>query len=105
MAEPYLDEKTLHGERIHITVRNRERVFYDDEAIAITSYNAKGKFDVLAEHVNFISIINTGITIHKTDGTLQEFKISTGVMQVSKNTVTIFLGILTQNPTSGKNGK
>lgn len=97
---PYLDEQTLKGEHLKVTVRNRERIFFDDAAKAVTSYNSSGKFDILAEHVNFISIIKTSVTIYKIDDTLQEFKISTGVMKVSENTVDIFLGILTQSPST-----
>ena len=92
---PYLDLKLNPTEHLLVTVRNRERVFYQGPAKAVTSYNAKGKFDILLSHTNFISIINTGIIIYKMDDTTQEYKISTGVLKVSSNIVDIYLGILT----------
>lgn len=96
---PSIQDRLPKEAKLSVIVRNRERIFYDGKAKAVTSYNAKGKFDILEEHVNFISIITTGITIYKEDNTTQEFKISTGVLKVSKNSIEIFLGILTQNPT------
>lgn len=94
--QPYLDEQAVIIAPLSVVVRNRERVFFNGRAKAVTSYNADGKFDILPEHVNFISIINTGITIYKPDNSTQEFKISTGVLKVSMNKVEIYLGILTQ---------
>lgn len=88
--------------KLKVLIRNRERVFFNSPAKAVTSYNARGKFDILEEHVNFISIITKGITIYKDDNSIQEFKISTGVLKVSRNTIEIFLGILTQNPTTSQ---
>ena len=95
---PSIEERLPKVAKLSVLVRNRERIFYDGPAKAVTSYNAKGKFDILEEHVNFISIITKGVTIYKEDNSAQEFKISTGVLKVSKNSIEIFLGILTQNP-------
>ena len=94
--QPYLDQH-ISPSLLHVTVRNRERVFFDSPALAVTSYNATGKFDILPEHVNFISIIKQSITIYREDKSTQEFKISTGVLKVNRNMVEIFLGILTQS--------
>ena len=96
--QPYLNEKEALESPLTVTVRNREKIFYQDSAKGVTSYNAKGKFDILPEHVNFISIITKQIIIYKPDNTTQEFKISTGVLKVNKNDVQIFLGILNQQP-------
>ena len=99
---PSIEERLPKEAKLHILVRNRERIFFDGPAKAVTSYNAKGKFDILEEHVNFISIISKGVTIYKEDNSVQEFKITTGVLKVSRNAIEVFLGILTQNPQPGK---
>jgi len=95
---PSIEERLPKTAKLKVLVRNREKIFYDGPAKAVTSYNAKGKFDILEEHVNFISIITNGVTIYKEDNSAQEFKISTGVLKASRNVIEIFLGILTQSP-------
>ncbi len=102
---PSIEERLPKVAKLKVIVRNRERIFYDGPAKAVTSFNAKGKFDILDEHVNFISIISKGVTIYKEDNSSKEFKISTGVLKVSRNTIEIFLGILTQNPTAPQSPK
>ena len=77
-----------------IVVRNRAGVVYEGEAYALSSYNAKGAFDVLPLHTNFISLIKTSIHIYKKDGVEEELPIDTGVLYVKKNKVEVYLGIL-----------
>jgi hypothetical protein len=79
---------------IHVMVRNREKTLYNDIAKAVSSNNEKGKFDVLAQHGNFISMIKDYIRILKTDGTKVEMKIQNGIMQVTPQGCTVFIGIL-----------
>lgn len=98
MDQAYLNEKVVKEAPLHVIVRNREKIFYNDQAKGVTSYNSGGKFDILPGHVNFISIIKSGIIIYKPDGTTQDFKISTGILKVNMNAIQIFLGILNQTP-------
>jgi hypothetical protein len=81
------------GKILQVLIRNREKVIYDGQALALSSVNSKGTFDILGQHINFISIIKDYIKIHKTDRTIQEYKLRTGLMKVNGNKIEIFVGI------------
>ncbi len=53
---------------IRVRARSREEVTFEGEALALTSVNDKGKFDVLPNHANFISLIKDYVIIKKKDG-------------------------------------
>lgn len=79
---------------IFVIIRQRERILYEGEAKAFSSYNENGLFDVIYRHANFISIINKVCRIHKFDGGVEEIEIKEGVLRVYNNKATIYLGIL-----------
>lgn len=83
---------------IYVMIRNREKILFQERCRALTSMNEKGVFDVLPEHINFISIITTYIKLHKTDGKLQEMKINQGIMEVKNNMAYIFLDVTPMVP-------
>ncbi len=78
---------------LHVSLRNREKVIYDGTALAISSVNEKGIFDILPEHINFITMIKDTLTIHKEDKTTQAYTIRTGLMRVRSNVVEIYVGL------------
>lgn len=91
--------KKLRPDQIlRVMVRNREKVIYDGTAWAVSSVNNRGIFDILPEHINFITMIKDSLTIHKPDRTVQEYKIRTGLMRVSRNTIEIYVGLAGQQP-------
>ncbi len=77
-----------------LVIRRKEKVLFEGEVRALTTYNERGVFDVLYEHANFISIINKNCLIHKTDGTTSEVKIEEGILRVHENKATVYLGII-----------
>lgn len=81
------------GKVLRVLIRNREKVIYDGEALALSSVNGRGTFDILGQHINFISIIKDYIKIHKPDHSLQEYKLRTGLMKVNGNRIEIFVGL------------
>lgn len=100
--ESTLDPKQL-SRVMHLLIRNREKVIYDGDAMAVSSVNDHGPFDVLGQHINFISIIKEYIKILKTDNTTQEYKLRTGLMKVNGNKIEIYVGISElPSSTSGK---
>ncbi len=80
-------------QNIQLIVRQREKVLFEGEAKAFSSFNGNGEFDVLATHANFVSIINESYTIHKLDGNKDEVKIKEGIIRVRKNKISVYLGI------------
>ena len=61
--------------KFHLVVRSREGVVYNGDVTALTSKNEEGKFDILAEHANFISLINSLLEVRDLEGKVKELKI------------------------------
>ena len=60
---------------LNLKVVSRDGVLFDGKAETISSINEKGKFDILAQHANFISLIKEYIKINA-NGSDKEIKIS-----------------------------
>lgn len=87
-------EKEQIPESIHVLVRNRRQVLFDDEVKAITSRNETGLFDVLPEHSNFISVIKEKIILHKTNGEKYEILVQNGIIKVKNNSVRCYIDLI-----------
>jgi F0F1-type ATP synthase epsilon subunit len=83
-------------EIIHVTVRNRNQVLFNGDATSVTSKNDTGSFDVLAEHSNFISLIQSPLIIRKTNGEKQEVTFKNGLLKVKDNSVHCYIDLLAQ---------
>lgn len=70
------------------------KVYYDGQANSITASNRVGVFDVLAQHHNFISLLEPGDVTVRSDGK-EDFtiKINRGIMHVKADFVRIFLDV------------
>lgn len=79
---------------LQVSVRDRTGILYEGTAEAVSSYNAKGLFDILPLHANFISLISQSLTIHLAERVRKEIPIESGVLVVAKNRVAVYLGIL-----------
>jgi len=77
---------------INLTIRSKEKLLFRDKVTAVTSYNAKGVFDVLAEHANFICVISQTIVVHKVD------KKDNGIMIVENDSVSMYVGVVSAIP-------
>jgi F0F1-type ATP synthase epsilon subunit len=80
-------------EKLHLRIYTRQGVLFDSEINSLSSRNVEGKFDVLREHAQFISIIKEKITIRLINGTVQEVPLDNAVMRVKGEEVQVFLGI------------
>lgn len=80
-------------DELYLKVFSPEKVFFEGEVKSLTSINEDGKFDVLGEHANFISIIRDTLIISHKNGEKQEIKIDGGVIKVHENRVSVYLGI------------
>lgn len=79
---------------IHLStiIRDPNRILFEGAAVAVSSYNSSGIFDVLPMHANFISLISKKITIVKPDQTLVELSVTSAVLKVENNTVQVYIG-------------
>lgn len=81
---------------INVVVRNRNTILFQDKVQAVTTYNDKGIFDILPEHINFISLIKNSVVIHKNKNDNQEIKIDNGVVRTYNNSVFFYVNFETQ---------
>jgi F0F1-type ATP synthase epsilon subunit len=86
-------EHQVGNKELYVIVRNSEQILYDGLADAVTSFNEKGKFDIIPLHTNFISIVKDKIIIHEKGGKEAEINCEHGVLKVLSNHVNIFLGV------------
>lgn len=76
-----------------LMVRNREAVVFEGEVQSISSKNKKGKFDILHNHGNFITLVNATLVVRpKGGGAFEEIEVTNGVMRVVENKVEVFVG-------------
>ncbi len=77
---------------ISVEVRSRDKLFFSGEVAGLSSYDAKGQFDVLPHHSNLISVIKDKLILYsKEGGTMQEVAVENGVLQVVGGQVKVFL--------------
>lgn len=80
--------------KFHLKVASREGVIFEGQVESITSYNAKGKFDVLASHANFISLIKKSLTVRALGEDInKELTFDNALLRVRENNVEIYLGV------------
>jgi len=79
--------------KFHLLVRSREGVVFKGDVDSITSFNDAGEFDVLAEHANFISLIQKGLIIRDIEGNIRKIDLSNALVRVRENFVEVYLGV------------
>ena len=55
----------MNTQNIMLVIRQRDRVLFEGEVKAFSSFNERGTFDILYSHANFISLIRKNCVIHK----------------------------------------
>jgi len=85
--------KITRGQTLTVIVRSRDTEYFSGKAVAISSVNQKGPFDILPKHIHFISLIQNGLTIHKLDGSTQEIIFSNAVLRVKDDVVEIYISM------------
>lgn len=78
---------------LFVSVKSPEGTLFEGNAIAVSSFNDDGPFDILPMHANFISIIKKKIVLFQTKQSIKEFKLDTAVLKASGNFIRVFLGI------------
>jgi hypothetical protein len=78
---------------INVKVRDTENILFEGETDRISSFNEVGPFDIYPMHANFISIINTKITLYHKKEKIKELEFEQAVMKVKKDIAHIYLGV------------
>lgn len=76
-----------------LRIVGREGILYEGKVDSISSYNEKGRFDVLALHANFISLIYKKIIIRVNDNDIREMEIGNALLRNKQGKLEIYLGI------------
>ncbi len=77
----------------HLKIVAKDGVLFEGDIKSLTSYNAKGRFDILAFHANFISIIYKSIRIVDINNNAKEMTIEKALLRNKQNNLEIYLGI------------
>ncbi len=83
----------MTANEISVIIYGLESILYEGKVKALSSVNDKGKFDILANHANFISLIKDKIILHERTGKKKEFILKKGVLKIVSDQVRVFLGL------------
>ena len=77
---------------LNVKIISPTQVFFDDQALSVSSKNLLGNFDVLPQHANMITFIEKSqpIVIRKLNKEKIEFKFPMAIIYVRENQVTIY---------------
>ena len=78
---------------LHLIIRSREKVEFEGKVATISSVNQKGVFDILVQHENFISLLDSSLKIRLLDGNIKDFPVASAVVKVTNNQVEVFVGV------------
>lgn len=93
MNAAYLEKIKNMDQEFFAVVRSRKGRLFDGEALAVTSYNDAGEFDVLPFHENFISLIKKYLKIFPKEGAEINIPLETGVLKVKAGKVDVYIGL------------
>jgi F0F1-type ATP synthase epsilon subunit len=79
--------------RIKVKIFSPYQVYYQGEAVSLSAANRTGPFDILAGHINFFSLLTSGVVVLNTGFQRLEFNIGRGILRVNRNEVTLFADV------------
>lgn len=81
-------------ETLNVRIITPKAVVYNGIALAVSSTNSKGKFDILPEHANFITIVEKSPIIIRLDKNRRlTFNFPVAIISNVKNRVNIYTDI------------
>lgn len=82
---------------IHVKIVTPEKTLFEDEAVSIVAPGALGYLGVLVDHAPLVTSLKEGrLSLRMPDNQEKAFEIHEGVMEVSKNVVTILSETVTE---------
>jgi F0F1-type ATP synthase epsilon subunit len=80
-------------QQLDLTVISPAKIIYSGLVDALTAVNKTGKFDVLPQHANFISLIRDQIIIYRDGGFQDRFTFKEAIIHCQKNRLHVFVGL------------
>ena len=87
-VKPGVDATTMH-----VKVHAPYKIYFDGPAASVSAVNDTGPFDILLGHHNFMTLLNQGDVVIKSERGEERIPISKGVMHVKANEVVVFLDV------------
>lgn len=79
---------------LNLKVNSLKGVVFEGDVEAVTSYNNKGKFDILPGHARFISIIGKEIVIYlDKDKNKKKYRLGEAVLRCADNKINVYLDV------------
>ncbi len=88
-----VDQQKVDGVSMHIKVYAPFKTYFDGIANSISAVNDTGPFDILPKHHNFMTLLNAGDIIVRTDRGDETINITRGIMHVKADDVIVFLDV------------
>ena len=84
----------LTGEaKLHVQILSPTQTYFDGPARSVSAVNKVGPFDILADHANFFSLLETGVVRVGDEHQTLKFPISKGLIKVHNNVILLFVDI------------
>lgn len=76
-----------------VVIHSRAGLIFEGPAVAVSSTNKIGPFDVLPLHANFVTVVEKHIVVELPSGIKKLFDIPRGILKNKQNKVEIYVGI------------
>ncbi len=86
-------EEAIPEGQMHIKVYAPFKIYFDGMAKSISAVNDTGPFDILPKHHNFMTLLNAGDIIVRSESGEEKVSISHGIMHVKADRVVVFLDV------------
>ena len=87
----------MNNPTLNVRIVTPRQILFDGIASSVSSVNSQGKFDILPEHANFITIVeNNPIIIHDADKKVFSYNFPLAIIYTAKNIVHIYTNIPSQ---------
>lgn len=79
---------------LHVIIRTPKQILYEGDALAVSSTNTVGKFDILPQHANFITMtVHVPVIILTPKKETLTFHLPLSIIYNSENTVKVYTDI------------
>lgn len=76
---------------LNVRIVSPKKDLFQSQALSVSSQNSAGKFDILLQHANFITVIQGApILIRTTNGQIVTFNFPLAIIHTQKDQVTIY---------------